>query len=76
MSNAKQRESAIAMIECACKHVLVVQWYDKDDLEELLDEEITDAEYQKIIDEWMSYDIIQDTVIDYANDILREMRGK
>jgi hypothetical protein len=56
------------------RRILIANWFDKGAMESLLNEELTDSSFQKIVDEWKEYgewDDISETVRAWASVIYR-----
>ena len=75
MPTKKEQAKAEEAIFKAGKKVLVVDWFAQDRLSDVMDEKITDEEYQYILDNYTAYEDIRDSVINDVEELLREIRA-
>lgn len=67
------QDPLIALDE-ARKKLLIIGWYDKDDLADIIDDNITDEEFQYILDNYSPFEDIRDSVINDVSELLGEIR--
>jgi len=74
MPTKKEQIAAEDIILDVNKKVLVIDWYTQNRLSDVMDEKITDEEYQYILDNYTAYEDIRDSVINDVEELLREIR--
>jgi len=52
-------------------YILIANWYDKEDLENVIDKELDEEEYRKIIEEWND-----DGLHDEVNEVIRDFMNE
>jgi len=67
-------QDPLIALEEARKKLLIIGWYNKDDLADIIDDNITDEEFQYILDNYSPFEDIRDSVIRDVEELLSEIR--